>query len=329
MSQYFGMKNEKRVKDALGNSVYLLLGMGILVSFVSVLFSRNILELLNTPQEIFDDALLYTRIVCGGIISVVMYNGIAAMLQSLGDSTTSLIFLVVASVLNVIGDLLLVVVFHMGVAGVAIATIIAQLLSALGCIVYAVKKNPYFRLTKENFRPDPALMKKCLRLGIPFGAQGSLIAFSCVALQSIINRFGSDVIAAFTATSRIEQLVQQRAELVLYRAIQLLPNLSPVPSVLLERLLPVPILQLLSGGLRQRIREMLLPELSGLLAGQPRLREVFSVLLRVLGDLLTVDKLCITVVLLLLRFLQRAFHCRLLGGVGGDQLQVLPGKLVI
>ena len=166
MSQYFGMKNEKRVKDALGNSVYLLL-------------SRNILELLNTPQEIFDDALLYTRIVCGGIISVVMYNGIAAMLQSLGDSTTPLIFLVVASVLNVIGDLLLVVVFHMGVAGVAIATIIAQLLSALGCIVYAVKKNPYFRLTKENFRPDPALMKKCLRLGIPFGAQGSLIAFSC------------------------------------------------------------------------------------------------------------------------------------------------------
>ena len=88
--------------------------MGILVSFVSVLFSRNILELLNTPQDIFDDALLYTRIVCGGIIAVVMYNGIAAMLQSLGDSTTPLIFLVVASVLNVIGDLLLVVVFHMG-----------------------------------------------------------------------------------------------------------------------------------------------------------------------------------------------------------------------
>ena len=164
---------------------------------------------MNTPQDIFDDALLYTRIVCGGIIAVVMYNGIAAMLQSLGDSTTPLIFLVVASVLNVIGDLLLVVVFHMGVAGVAIATIIAQLLSALGCIVYAVKKNPYFRLTKENFRPDPTLMKNCLRLGIPFGAQGSLIAFSCVALQSIINRFGSDVIAAFTATSRIEQLVQQ------------------------------------------------------------------------------------------------------------------------
>ena len=91
-----------------------------------------------------------TRIVCGGIIAVVMYNGIAAMLQSLGDSTTPLIFLVVASVLNVISDLLLVVVFHMGVAGVAIATIIAQLLSALGCIVYAVKKNPYFRLTKRT-----------------------------------------------------------------------------------------------------------------------------------------------------------------------------------
>lgn len=131
------------------------------------------------------------------------------MLRALGDSTTPLIFLVVASILNVIGDLVLVLVFHMGVAGVAIATIVAQLVSALGCIGYAVVKNPYFRLEKENFRVSRSLQSKMLRLGIPFGAQGSLIAFSCVALQSVINRFGSDVIAAFTATSRIEQLVQQ------------------------------------------------------------------------------------------------------------------------
>ncbi len=209
MSQYFGQKNEKRVRDAIGNSVYLMLAMGLLVSLVSVLCSRPILVLLNTPEEIFEDALLYTRIVCGGVISVVLYNGIAAMLRALGDSKTPLVFLIIASILNVIGDLVFVLNFNLGVAGVAIATILAQTLSALGCIIYAVLKNPYFRLTKENFRPDRQLLRTCLKLGIPFGAQGSLIAFSCVALQSIINQFGADVIAAFTATSRIEQLVQQ------------------------------------------------------------------------------------------------------------------------
>lgn len=209
MAQYFGMKNEKRVKDSIGNSVYLLFGMGVLVSVTAILLSRGVLVLLNTPDTIFEDALLYTRISCGGILAVVLYNGIAAMLRALGDSTTPLIFLIIASVLNVFGDLFFVLVLHMGVAGVAIATILAQALSAVGCIIYAVLKNPYFRLERENFKPDRTLLSKMLRLGIPFGAQGSLIAFSCVALQSVINRFGEDVIAAFTATCRIEQLVQQ------------------------------------------------------------------------------------------------------------------------
>lgn len=209
MAQYFGMKNEKRVKDCIGNSVYLLFGMGLLVSVISFLLADPVLHMLHTPEAIFADARAYLQIVCAGLISVVFYNGIAALLRALGDSKTPLIFLVVASILNVIGDLLFVLVFHMGVAGVAWATILAQALSAVGCMVYAVAKNPYFRLTKENFRPDRIIIERCLKLGIPFGAQGTLIAISCVALQGVINRFGEDVIAAFAATSRIEQLVQQ------------------------------------------------------------------------------------------------------------------------
>lgn len=209
MSQYFGMKNEKRVKDSIANGAYLMLAMGALMSIVSVAISRPVLILLNTPEVIFEDALLYSRIVCAGLISVVLYNGIASMLRALGDSRTPLIFLMIASVLNVIGDLALVLIFDMGVSGVAIATIIAQTLSAVCCIAYAAMKNPYFRLTRENLKPDKMLLIKTLKLGIPFGAQGSLIALSCVALQSVINQFGENVIAAFTATSRIEQLVQQ------------------------------------------------------------------------------------------------------------------------
>lgn len=209
MSQYFGSQNEKRVKDTIGNAVYLMLGMGVLMSIISVLLSRPILHLLNTPDVIFEDALLYTRIVCGGLLSVVLYNGIAAMLRALGDSRTPLIFLIIASIINVIGDFVLVLAFDMGVAGVALATVLAQALSAIGCIIFAVLKNPYFQLSRENCRPDKLLIGKMLKLGIPFGAQGSLIAVSCVALQSVTNQFGENVIAAFTATSRIEQLVQQ------------------------------------------------------------------------------------------------------------------------
>ncbi|MCD7763747.1 MAG: MATE family efflux transporter [Lachnospiraceae bacterium] len=209
IAQYFGCRDEKRLKTVIGNAWYPILGVSVLVSVLSLLLSRPILHLLNTPEVIFEDALLYMRILCGGIIFTGLYNGIAAMLRALGDSTTPLIFLIVASVLNVIGDLVFVLVFGLGVAGVAIATLLAQLIAAVGCMIYAVKKNPYFRLTKEDFLPDPYLIKKSLKLGIPFGAQGSLIAISCVILQGVINRFGEDVIAAFTATSRIETLVQQ------------------------------------------------------------------------------------------------------------------------
>ncbi|MDO5345958.1 MAG: MATE family efflux transporter [Lachnospiraceae bacterium] len=209
ISQYFGMKRPGRIKDVIGNAVYLLFGMGLVVSVLSILLSGKILTLLNTPDAIFEDALLYTRICCGGILCVVLYNGISAMLRALGDSKTPLIFLIIASIINVIGDLVFVLYFNLGVAGVAIATILAQALSAIGCIIYAVLKNPYFRLERSNFKPERKLLVRCLSLGIPFGAQGSLIAVSCIALQSVINRFGEDVIAAFAATSRIEQLVQQ------------------------------------------------------------------------------------------------------------------------
>lgn len=209
MSQYFGMKNEKRVKDAIGNAVYLMVAMGILVSILAVSISEPVLKLLNTPDVIFEDALLYCRIVFSGLIAVVFYNGIAAMLRALGDSKTPLIFLIIASVLNIIGDLLFVLKFDMGVAGVALATVLAQAVSAIGCIIYAVWKNPYFKLSKENFRPDREILGKCIRLGVPFGFQGSLIAISLVALQSVVNQFGEVVIAAFTATNRLEQLIMQ------------------------------------------------------------------------------------------------------------------------
>ena len=106
-------------------------------------------------------------------------------------------------------DLLLVIHFNLGVKGVAYATIIAQVMAAVGSLIYAMRSNPYFRIRKEEMLYDKVIAHKCYRLGLPLAMQSSLIAISCVALQSVVNTFGSLVVAAFTATSRIEQLVQQ------------------------------------------------------------------------------------------------------------------------
>ncbi|MCR5001774.1 MAG: MATE family efflux transporter, partial [Lachnospiraceae bacterium] len=119
------------------------------------------------------------------------------------------IFLIFASLINVALDLLLVIRFNLGVKGVAYATIIAQVLAAIGSLIYAMRSNPYFRIRKEEMLYDKVIAHKCYRLGLPLAIQSSLIAISCVALQSVVNTFGSLVVAAFTATSRIEQLVQQ------------------------------------------------------------------------------------------------------------------------
>lgn len=209
ISQYFGARNEENVRKTIANSIYIITAMSILMSVLGIAFSKTILQLLNTPPAILDDSAAYMRITCAGILAIGGYNGISAILRALGDSRTPLIFLIVASLLNVVLDLLFVIQFGLGVRGVGYATIIAQAISAIGSIIFALVKNPYFRIKKEHLKFNPQIASTCMKLGLPIAAQSSLIAVSCVALQSVVNQFGAGVVAAFTATSRIEQLVQQ------------------------------------------------------------------------------------------------------------------------
>ena len=209
ISQYFGAGKQEQVKQIIANSIYIILTAGIVISLISVIFARPILILMNTPESILDDAVLYMQIVCGATIVVAIYNGISAILRALGDSKTPLIFLVVASILNVILDLWFVIEFEMGVAGVAWATIISQTVSAIGSIIFSVWRNPYMKLEKQHFMIDWSIIKKSAQIGLPVAAQNAMIAFSGVALQSVVNRFGATVVAAYTATSRVEQFVHQ------------------------------------------------------------------------------------------------------------------------
>ncbi|MBE5840622.1 MAG: MATE family efflux transporter [Butyrivibrio sp.] len=209
ISQNFGAGKDEYVRKIVGNSIYITLAAGILMSIVSVVFARPILTLMDTPPECMADALLYMRIVCGATFLVAGYNMISSILRALGDSKTPLVFLVVACVINIVLDLITVVGLHMGVAGAAIATVFSQTIAMIGSIVVGVKRNPYLQLQPIHRELDTDIIDKSIRLGIPLALQNALIAFSCVALQRVVNSFGSDVMSAYTATGRIEQLVQQ------------------------------------------------------------------------------------------------------------------------
>ena len=173
------------------------------------MLSRPILQMLQTPYEIMPDSLSYVRIMCVGIVFVSLYNFISSMLRALGDSKTPLYFLIVSCILNVGLDIFFVRNLGFGVRGAGIATVISQLLSGAGCFIFAIKKNPYFKFDKEDFRIDRHLMLSVIKLGVPLSLQFAMIAVSCMALQRVVNSFGAVAVAAFTATSRMEQIIHQ------------------------------------------------------------------------------------------------------------------------
>lgn len=209
ISQYFGAGKDDSVKKCVANSIYITLSAGLLMSLLGAGLAKPVLRLMNTPEAAFSDAVVYMQIVCGATVVVAGYNTISSILRALGDSKTPLIFLVISCLINIVLDLWFVIGFHMGVAGAGWATVVAQLISMVGSIWFGVKKNPYLKLEREHYKYDMEIVKKSFQIGIPIAGQNALIAFSCVALQSVVNRYGETVMAAYTATSRVEQLVQQ------------------------------------------------------------------------------------------------------------------------
>lgn len=209
VSQYFGAKNEKGTAASIANGSYTCVLIAIVMTLLALVITKPILLLLNTPQSILPDALTYMYIYMGGLLAVAVYFTSFSILRALGDSKTPLIFLIVCSLLNIVLDLLFVVVFKTGVAGAAAATVLSEAIAAVLCIIYAFKKVPQFGQAFIYRKPDRALFKKTMQVGIPTGFQYALIYVSSIILQRIVNGFGESVIGAFTATTQIELLVQQ------------------------------------------------------------------------------------------------------------------------
>lgn len=209
VSQYFGAERMDMVEKSIINGMYLLAAVSALMGIVGIASARWVLAALDTPEIILEDAVIYMRVSCAGILAIAAYNGVASVLRALGDSKTPLYFMVVACFINIGLDLLFVIGFEWSVFGVALATVIAQMAAAIGAFAYALYKIPYFHIKKENRPIRRDIISRCFTLGLPIALQNALIAFSCIFLQKVVNGFGESVVAANTALGRIEQLVQQ------------------------------------------------------------------------------------------------------------------------
>lgn len=209
IAQYFGAKDDKNVRKTIANSIYVLGFATIIISILGFCICPFVLKLLNCPENILPDAVIYMRTTCCGIVFVVLYNGVASILRALGDSKSPLYFLILSSIINLVLDLIFVIVFKWAVFGVAIATVIAQAISGIVSLIYAYRKIKYFKLTKKELKPNFHIIISSFKLSIPIALQNCLISVSMMVLQGVVNTFGEKVMASYTIVMRIEQLVQQ------------------------------------------------------------------------------------------------------------------------
>lgn len=207
VSQRYGAKDYSNMKKAYAMGIYCSLACALLISFFFTIFSKPLLELVKTPADIIDDANLYISVIYIGLTAVVYYNLFSSILRAVGDSKSPLIFLLLASVLNIVLDLVLVIVIPLGCAGVAIATVVSQMISAVSCHVYMTIKYPMFRLSANDFKIDLFLCKRLLKIGLPGALQFSVCAIGVVIVQAAINNFGSDTVASYSVGTKIENVI--------------------------------------------------------------------------------------------------------------------------
>ena len=210
MAQDYGARKWTQLKKTVAHSYVLTTITAVLLFLTSQIFAHWILIFLNTPDNIIGMSLLYLRIVFCGIPVVAAYNVFAGVLRSLGNSRTPLVAMVIAAGINIILDLVFVAGFHMGVAGAALATVIAQCFSALYCFII-VRKIEIVHITREDFRAVPGLNRKLLSLGTPILFQDVIISVGGLAVQFVVNGYGFLFVAGFTATNKLYGILEMAA----------------------------------------------------------------------------------------------------------------------
>ncbi|WOC31663.1 MATE family efflux transporter [Caproicibacterium argilliputei] len=203
IAQCFGAKQMEDLKRYVGNIIWLSVISAVVLTAVTVTFCRQILLAMNTPSDILESAYTFIVIIFAGIPATFFYNILASILRALGDSKTPVFCLVLSSVINIALDLLLIIVFPLGVAGAGIATVTAQLFSGFACLYFIRRRYAILRVSRDDVRPRGAYIKRLLAMGLPMGLQISITAIGSVILQVSVNALGSLAVAAMTAANKI------------------------------------------------------------------------------------------------------------------------------
>ena len=207
ISQYYGAKRYDKVQDTVHTSSVMTLVLAAIFTVIGIFMTPYMLHFMKTPDNVFPESKTYLTIYFAGIIGLMIYNIGSGILRAVGDSKRPFYFLVVSAVLNTVLDLLFVLVFHMGVAGVALATIIAQGVSAVLVLIALLRSHSCIRLEVRHLKMHWDMLAKIIKVGIPAAIQMAITSFSNVFVQSYINFFGADCMSGWTAYAKIDQLI--------------------------------------------------------------------------------------------------------------------------
>ena len=207
MARFYGAKNRENIHDLIHTSILLSLTSGCVLIVLGQLLAKPLLTIMGTPDDVINQSILYMRIVFLGMPAMLTYDFGAGILRAVGDTKRPLAYLFIAGIINVCLNLISVIIFGMGVAGVAIATITSQYISALLVLRCMISTNSVYKLNLKELRIRKSMLLRIIRIGVPAGIQGALFNVSNVLIQSSINSFGSLVMAGNTAAANIEGFV--------------------------------------------------------------------------------------------------------------------------
>lgn len=211
VAQRFGARKYDEMRHYVAMSFYLMAAFALVMTAAFLALNEPILRLMNSPENVMQDVKSYMGIIYAGLIITAAYDILAAVLRALGDSRSPLYFLIISAGINVVLDIVLICVFGMGVEGCAYATVIAQGISAVCCIIYIVKKYPILHLKKENFAISLDSFRRLIALGIPMGLQFSITAIGTIIVQGAVNIYGTTYMAGFSAAGKIQNIASMVA----------------------------------------------------------------------------------------------------------------------
>ncbi len=207
ISQVYGARDYKKLKRVMSTGILFIIGLSVVLGVTGIVIAGPLLRLLGTPAEIMNNAQLYLRIMFIGMPAAFLYNYFASILRAIGDSRSPLYFLIISSLTNIVLDYAFVAFLGWGVMGVAVATVMSQILSDVLCFVYINRRVDVYKLKREEYVFDRDILRAIVNYGLPAAIQQSIVSVSMLFVQSFVNFFGADMMAAFGVSNRIEGFV--------------------------------------------------------------------------------------------------------------------------